>query len=339
MGRKKRILCAFTGGTIASREEAGVFAVAETPYRLLGAISKDRYHVDTFEPICVLSENMTPELLYRLFSELTAKLDNVLYDGILIAHGTDTLAYTAHLADYILSGCSVPVVLFGAKKPLDDPDSDGFPNFLSAVALIDDVQSGVYVTSRGSDGKDYVHAADRVTQADHQDDDFHSFGGRYFGVMEDGGLVKNPAYRPIAKSSSAKNKVLAALPFRGEAPDESVLVLDAVVGTNFKALNIAHPAFRYILQRTYHSGTACAQPEDSPYSLLYLNRLCKEGFKRLFLAPIDRSRTLYESTQTLLDAGITPLFDMPVEAAWAGLILSVWLDIDPDEVFAADPEE
>jgi len=339
MGRKKRLLCAFTGGTIASREEEGVFAVAETPYLLLGAISKDLYHVDTFEPIRVLSENMTPDLLYQMFSEITAKTDNLLYDGILIAHGTDTLAYTAQLAEYILSGCSVPVILFGAKKPIDDPDSDGFPNFLNAVALINVVKSGVYVVSRASNGTDYVHAADRVMQADHQDDDFHSFGGLFFGTMDGGNLIKNPAYRPIGRSATAKNKVLAALPFRGEAPDESVLLLDAAVGTNFKALNIAHPAFRYILQRTYHSGTACAAPEDSSYSLLYLNKRCQEGFKRLFLAPVDRRRTMYASTRALIDAGITPLFDMPVEAAWAGLTLSIWLDINPDDVFDCDPEE
>jgi len=71
----------------------------------------------------------------------------------------------------------------------------------------------------------------------------------------------------------------------------------------------------------------------SPYSLLYLQDLCTENFKRLFIAPIEKTHTPYSTTRELLAAGITPVFDRPLEAVWAGLLLCTWLKEKPEEFF------
>lgn len=335
-GRLQRILLVFTGGTIASRMVSGVFDVDKSAYQLLDYLPRNAYTIETIEPFQILSENMTPDRLYQLFKEITKRIDDTLFDAILIAHGTDTLAYTAHLSDYLLSGLSIPVILFGAKYPFGHPLSDGEINLRNALLLSEKIRSGVYVVSRASDGTDYVHSAGRVMQADFLTDDFHSYEDQFFGKLIDGGLEKNPNYQPLDRTSTAKQKILSSFPLNGPTPDETVLLLDAAVGMNYKTLNIDHPNFRYILQKTYHSGTACAEDKDSPYSLLFLQELCRLNYKRLFIAPVNSKRTPYVSTQSLLEAGITPLYDMPAEGAWAGLLLCTWLQLDPNDIFDLD---
>ncbi len=332
-GRLRNILVVFTGGTIASRMSSNVFDVAKSSYHLLDCLPKDRYRFETLEPFQILSENMTPDRLYQLFSEITRAIDETVFDAILIAHGTDTLAFTAHLADFILSGLSIPVVLFGAKYPFEHPQSDGGINLRNALLLTDKVCSGVYVVSRAADGADYVHSAGRVMQADHLTDDFHSYEGQYFAKIKGDALEKNPDYQPLDRTATVKQKVLSAFPFSGQMPGRTVLLLDAAVGMSYRSLNIDHPDFLYILQRTYHSGTSCAEDMSSPYSLLFLQELCKQNHKRLFIAPVDSKRTPYASTQRLVEAGVTALFDMPAESAWAGLLICTWLGLDPDDIF------
>jgi hypothetical protein len=121
---------------------------------------------------------------------------------------------------------------------------------------------------------------------------------------------------------------LAGLPSQ-----ETILVLDACIGMNYKTLNLIRPEYDFIIQRLYHSGTSCTAPRTSPYSLLYLQDLCKENFKRLFIAPIEKNRTPYSTTRELLDAGITPVYDCPLEAVWAELLLCTWFREQPEELF------
>jgi L-asparaginase len=334
--RPLKLLVVFTGGTIASRMAADAFDVDKSSYHLLDFMLNDRYRITTLEPFQILSENMTPDLLYQLFSEITQAIDNTVFDAILIAHGTDTLAYTAHLADYFLSGLSIPVVLFGAKYPFEHKQSDGGINIRNAMTLIDKVSSGVYVVGRAADGTDYVHAAGRVMQADYLTDDFQSYEGQYFGKIVDDSLEMNPEYRPLKHTATARKRILSAFPLSGSLTEETVLLLDAAVGMSYRTLNIDHPDFRYVLQRAYHSGTSCAVDKSSPYSLLFLQELCDRNHKRLFIAPVDSEKTPYASTKILIEAGITPLYDIPVERAWAGLLLCTWLDLEPEELFDLD---
>jgi len=343
------ILVVFTGGTISCRLSGGAVAIDGAPYRLMEGIPEDEFRFDTLEALHILSENMTPEVLLDLFAKISGFLSGKTYDGMIIAHGTDTLAYTAQLAGRLLDGLGFPAVILGSKLPLENPANDGMPNFRNALRLIRQIRSGVYVVSRSADGIDYVHSARKVMQADSQTDDFQSYKGQYFGIMRDGVLSKNPGFRPDSEDSSRTGPDglgdagcpdgpggllprLAAL--RENRPkDMTVLTLDACVGMDFRVLDLERPGFRYILQRLYHSGTACAAPRTSPHSLLFLQDLCAKAGKRLFIAPAESSRTPYSSTCELLEAGVTPLYDMPFEAAWAGLLLCSWLGEDPDMFF------
>jgi L-asparaginase/Glu-tRNA(Gln) amidotransferase subunit D len=173
--RDLQILMVFTGGTISSRVSDGTFAISDPPYQLLDQSTSDDIHFTVCEPFRILSENMTPDMLFRLFSQISDACSSKIYDGILIAHGTDTMAYTAQLAHILLSGLGIPCILIGSKLPLQNPDSDGAVNFDHAMALFRQVSSGVYVISRSETGISYVHFASKIMQPSSGADDFRSY--------------------------------------------------------------------------------------------------------------------------------------------------------------------
>ena len=331
--RPLRILVIFTGGTISSRLSGGAFAMSNAPYQLMERVPEEAFQFVTYEPIQIFSENMTPEILSGLFGSICEFAADQVFDGMIIAHGTDTLAYTAQLANILLSGLGFPIVIMGSKRPLDDPENDGRSNFLNALALITQVISGVYVVSHASDGIDYVHAAGRIMQADAQTDDFQSYKGDIFGTLRDGILDKNPAFAQHTFAYSPGELLTRVTALRICPPHMTVLMLDACVGMNYRTQDLTRQEFTYVLQRLFHSGTACTAPEESPYSLLFLQNLCKENHKRLFIAPIESGRIPYTTTDELLHAGITPVYNHPVEFVWAGLLVCTWLHLDPDDFF------
>ena len=334
--RPLRILVVFTGGTISSRLSDGAFEMSRAPFVLLDRIPAEEFQFVTYEPMQVFSENMTPEMLLDLFGQISEYIDDQIFDGMIIAHGTDTLAYTAQLGNFLLSGLGFPVVIMGSKRPLGDPRNDGKPNFLNALALIKQVVSGVYVVSQSNDGTDYVHAAGQIMQADAQTDDFQSYKDQFFGVLQEGELVKNTGFKWHAHTYNPSELLAQTACLRVSPPNMTVLMLDACVGMNYRTQDMTRPEFSYVLQRLYHSGTACTAPRQSPYSLLYLQDLCTENHKRLFIAPIESERIPYTTTGELLAAGITPIYNRQVEAVWAGLLICTWLHIYPDQFFSVD---
>ena len=327
------ILVVFTGGTISSRKFEGAFKISSAPYQLIEGISGDSFTFETYEPYQIFSENMTPDILLDLFGKISDYLKDKVFDGMIIAHGTDTLAYTAQLANILLSGLGFPVVIMGSKHPLDDLRNDGHPNFLNSLTLFTQVHSGVYVVSRTNDGTDYIHDAGTVMQADSQTDDFQSYRQQIFGVIKDGVLKENPAFRRHVPSFDSRELLSQISVTRENSSDMTVLALDACVGMNYQTIDLTRTEYKYVLQRLYHSGTACTAPRESHYSLLFLQDLCKKSIKRLFIAPIESARTPYSTTCELLEAGITPVYDRPFESVWAGLLVCTWLHLDPDRFF------
>lgn len=327
--RTLHILVVFTGGTIASQRSGETIALNEPPYFLLSA-APPRYSFATLAVAHLLSENMTPPDLLSIFTEIRKELRQGHYDGLILTHGTDTLAYTAQLASFLLSDAGIPVVLFGSKIAPNVEGSDARDNFLNALTVIRETQEGVFVVGRTGSGDHPVHAAENVVQADFETDDAYSFHGLTFGRVSDGVLCRNPHYS-LARPGERR----CAYPFPADLPlygDRGVFALDAVVGNRYDLLDISRPEIVFYLQRTFHSGTANAA-NAAPYSLSFFAKRCHSEKKRVFLAPLSSAAARYSSLDVLLEAGVTPLFDMPFEAAWAALTISAWAQKEPEEIF------
>ena len=143
---KSRILLLTTGGTIASLPTDDGLAPGldgEDLAELLPRGVTDSYDITIRDILHLDSSNIQPEewqtIARRVFEQRSA------YDGIVITHGTDTMAYTASILSFMLRGISIPVVLTGAQLPMTHPLSDGMENLRTALAMAASGTAGVFL--------------------------------------------------------------------------------------------------------------------------------------------------------------------------------------------------
>lgn len=141
----KKILILNTGGTFSS--EASEFGLAPA---ISGSGILDRVGVISddielsAEDYCSLdSANILPEDWISLAERIAQSIRE--YDGFVIIHGTDTLAFTSSMLSFMLKGIPVPVVVTGSQMPLGAPMSDALMNMHCAVWMAASGIPGVYV--------------------------------------------------------------------------------------------------------------------------------------------------------------------------------------------------
>ena len=125
-----------TGGTIASRVDyrTGAVRSAMSASDLYGVVPElaDVARVDTEIVFSIYSENITQQH-WKELAEKVAKRIEAGVDGVVIAHGTDTMAYTSAALSFALQNLPVPVIVVGAQRSSDRPSSDAATNLIGAV--------------------------------------------------------------------------------------------------------------------------------------------------------------------------------------------------------------
>lgn len=136
----KHILLISTGGTIASMQGAEGMVPAIASDRLLSHVPEiaSICRVSTVQLYSLDSTNMKPEYWLRVARHIREVYDE--YDGFVITHGTDTMAYASSMLHYLIQGSPKPVVLTGAQIPIESRDTDARENLADAFlyAICDD---------------------------------------------------------------------------------------------------------------------------------------------------------------------------------------------------------
>ncbi len=311
----KEILLILTGGTICSfGDENNENRDADTKRakRLLLAnfeASDSKYVNETFdvkEVLNILSENFTVNKWNELISFLKT-IDYNNYKGIIIAHGTDTLAYTSSLLSLILSKIDIPVFLVSSNLPLYNEKANGNTNFKAAVELIcnESITSGVYVTYRNDDGIVYLHKACHLTQCLNYSDNFYSNDS--IEVNKYTKDITEKATHPIDLQSlkNLKNDVIYVNPY---------------VGMDYSWINI-NDSIRAIIHGLYHSETACVEIKASngqytSNSILYLLDKCSEMNIPVIVEPCQEDTSLYVSGSQMVENGAIPIYGMTSEMVY-----------------------
>lgn len=124
----KHILMLGTGGTIASEMTPEGLTPELSPAQLLRAVpSISRLcEVDCLSLFSIDSTNITPSHWLRIAAALEENYER--YDGFVIAHGTDTMAYSAAALSYLVRGAQKPIILTGAQKPITFDSTDSKMN-------------------------------------------------------------------------------------------------------------------------------------------------------------------------------------------------------------------
>jgi glutamyl-tRNA(Gln) amidotransferase subunit D len=156
-----------TGGTIASKIDykTGAVAPAFSAGELHAAIPElsKVANIRTKMLFNILSENMTPAHWVKIAKEVAGELNKGV-DGVVVAHGTDTMGYTSAALSFMLADLEKPVVLVGSQRSSDRPSSDSAMNLLCATKVATADIAGVFVVMHGSISDDFclIHRGTRV---------------------------------------------------------------------------------------------------------------------------------------------------------------------------------
>ena len=216
----KRILMIGTGGTIASKQTEYGLAPglsAEDILTYIPAVSQI-CEVDSVQVCNLDSTNVTPEHWKLLVKTVEENYDR--YDGFVICHGTDTLAYTAAALSYMIQNSSKPIVITGAQKPIYMDITDAKTNLLdSFIYAADDASQDVNIVF---DGKVIVGTRAKKERAKSYNA-FSSINFPYPAVIQDGMLVRYipeiPYEGPVKFYHEMKNSIYVMKLIPGMNPE------------------------------------------------------------------------------------------------------------------------
>lgn len=146
----KRILLIATGGTIASLPSAYGLKPELTSWELCSLVPEIETfcQINTLQLLNIDSTNIQPE--HWLLIARTIEENYPQYDGFVITHGTDTMAYTAAALTYLIQNPQKPIVLTGSQKPINVPDSGGRQNLTDSFRFAcEDQAAGVFIVFCG----------------------------------------------------------------------------------------------------------------------------------------------------------------------------------------------
>ena len=332
-----KILLILTGGTICSFANENGEQSADTGkakaliienFRKSGSkyASEDKTAFDCKMPLNILSENITAEDYKTLISAIKS-YDFSLYNGVIILHGTDTLAFSSALLSLVLANTKIPVFLVSSFLPLYEKDTNGNQNFKTAIELIaKGITPNVYTvyenieTVKGKTKKQtYLHYASHLRQCETGSNNFYSAD-----------MFKLKKYTALPKLKKASGKDMLSKDYSSLCS----CVLDIEPYPCIDYSKFCLNGIKAVLHHTYHSGTVAVNKEDVT-SVLYLKQLCDKNNPKteLYFEPINKDNSyLYETTGNLLRNVVGTVFGTTKEMAYIKLLLGCTLGLKGKEL-------
>ena len=182
----KKVLLIGTGGTIASEVSEGGLAPELTTEQLLAHIPAISAvcTVDCLQLLSLDSTNILPRHWLMMAQTIREHYDD--YDGFVLTHGTDTMAYTAAALSYLIQASPKPIVLTGAQKPIGFDSTDSKINLQDAFRCAAEDLPGVSIVFNNKviPGTRAKKTRSKSFQA------FSSINYPYLGVLRDGTLLR-----------------------------------------------------------------------------------------------------------------------------------------------------
>ena len=315
-----------TGGTIASRvdyDTGGVRPVSgEEEILAFYPDLRDFGPVHITPVLDVLSENITPADWVTLAQKVADAFARGA-EGVVIAHGTDTLGFTASALSFLLVDLPGPVVLVGAQRSPDRPSSDGPSNLRAAVQVARDRRLGeVVVVMHGglSDDRFAIHRGTWVRKMhSSRRDAFESRNGPPLGTVDAGGVHLLPSVRPPAAGPARVEGPLdgrgGLLTFYPGLPAvKARQFADGLRGVVLAGTGLGHVAAEHLswIREATARGLVVAMTTQ-----------CLEGVVDPFV---------YATGRELLHAGVVFLDDLLPETAYTKLLWALGHASTPEQV-------
>ena len=314
---KKRIRLLTTGGTIASLPGGqGLEPRRSDVMELALEQLRNFYDIEVEDVLCLDSSNITPEQ-WQLIAQRVYE-DRSRCDGIVISHGTDTMAYTASAVTFMLPGIDIPVVFTGSQLPLADMLSDGPSNLRTAFAMAASGQPGVFLAF----DRKVMLGCRAVKVRASGFSAFESVNARYCAQVTNRGLVVDTSALPPPQGEPrlcqkisqdvfllkltpglkpSMIEMLAAMGYRG-------IVIEAF---GLGGINVLHQGLRGI-RRAVEDGVSVVVTTQCLYDSANLQ--------------------VYQVGNQLLELGVIQGRDMTSEAAMTKLMWAIGQGFTPDQI-------
>lgn len=313
MSRQPRILLIYTGGTIGMIENPDTKALEPFDFtHLIDNVPKIRmlnYVIDniSFEPP-IDSSDMSPAHWIDITRAIEANYDK--YDGFVVLHGTDTMAYTASALSFMLEKLCKPVIITGSQLPIGEVRTDGEENLITAV------QIAAAVTSDGQPMvqevailfENYLWRGNRATKR--SADNFNAFKSHNYPELAKIGLGINFHEEALLRHSHGIVPLKAYYSL-----DTSVMVIDLFPGIDSRTLRhqLATPGIKGIVLKTYGAGNA----PTADWFTSAIRDAVGRGIVVLNVTQCVNGSVMrrYAAGDALVAAGVISGYDMTTEAA------------------------
>lgn len=305
-----------TGGTVASiiDYKTGAVHPAFTADDLLRATPEllDEANISGKAIMNILSENMKPEFWVQSARAVADEITEGA-DGVVVAHGTDTMHYTAAALSFILE-TPVPIIITGAQRSSDRPSSDAFINLMSSVAMAksDIAEVTVCMHATENDNQAHIHRGTRVRKMHtSRRDTFNSINSPPLARVKDGRV------KIIDKTFTPRK--------RGECQLEVNDSLEEKVGFIKSYPGIAAELMDYHIDKGYRGilmeGTGLGHCPD--HLIPSLERAADEEILVVMTSQCLYGRTnlnVYSTGRKILSSGVISVGDMLPETAYVKLV-------------------
>lgn len=238
----RRILMLATGGTIASKESGQGLSPAISSEEILSCVPAigDLCQVEAVQLMNLDSTNVGPGHWLEIAGAVRERYDD--YDGFVITHGTDTMAYTAAALSYLIQDSPKPIVITGSQKSIALNDTDARRNLYDSFLYAADKQS--HDVSLVFDGRVILGTRARKERSK----SFNAFSCVDYperAVIRDGKLIRYLAPRAYA---------YGAEPVFYDRLEDKVLLLTLIPGMGAEALRLLKDSYQAVILQSFGVG-------------------------------------------------------------------------------------
>lgn len=329
MNSKISILVIYTGGTIGMVKNPKTGSL--TPFdfdhiiKQIPELNKFGFILKsiTLDEI-VDSSNITPRIWVHIAKIIEQNYNK--FDGFVVLHGTDTMAYSASALSFMLENLSKPVVFTGAQLPIGTLRTDGKENFISAIEIAAAHKDGKPIVPEVTIFfENMLYRGTRTTK--HNADYFDAFRSHNYPELAKAGInityniadIHYPNKEQELKIHTSLNANIAILKiFPGITPN----VLDGYLHIN---------GLKGLILESYGSGNATSE-------LWFTDKISEMVKKGVIIISVTQCSAgsvdmgAYETSLGLIEAGVYSGYDITTEAALAKLMFLLGQDYNKKEI-------